>query len=482
METTDIKELLRAKKLPKWMTSHQSFKALTKINKVFPSIGLINCSEPCDFHGNFAYESAKTLLNSVKRELNNLFDICETQQYYDLCSIIEQFDTLVVDRIEDFIRFTKGKISIKLPEVITVQDVVKYAKNIDLDALYILLNAEFSNRGFILAKISSLIGHKEFHANNQSVDKASIAFSSSGIQGLWDIATMSMRGIRSCIRWEGQHKLTLIGSIADPFTGVIYLATNKKEKLGSQMVKRCVVRFVIDGRTNTPYLLIDRMYPSLDERVLRAFTDFIVRKTSDRLPIHYGPTIKADLLEHSYIPKAPAIANLAENILPYRDTKIPIGRKPSRISDRKQANIRIKQHNFATGINKAINHLNCVNAITDDQIKLVLNDATIQFLVPEYGRSIAEYLYDTCENDSQFQSSDEYLKRLCYAFFADKRNIAKSVNAKFTRTLNNYYKVKLGPNKIKQSQLKPMFDYMISEISKSIKQQALTLVSKKATK
>src|ERR1700727_494885 len=42
---TQIKDFFKAYDLPKWLTGHKLFKEVTTITKVFPGIGLSNCSE-----------------------------------------------------------------------------------------------------------------------------------------------------------------------------------------------------------------------------------------------------------------------------------------------------------------------------------------------------------------------------------------------------------------------------------------------------
>lgn len=74
---TSIEELIAGKPLPKWLSSNSVFKSIDKIEKVFPSIGLINQSEPSDIVGNFAADYAMTLLNAAKSELCQAFDALE---------------------------------------------------------------------------------------------------------------------------------------------------------------------------------------------------------------------------------------------------------------------------------------------------------------------------------------------------------------------------------------------------------------------
>lgn len=143
-----------------------------------------------------------------------------------------------------------------------------------------------------------------------------IVFSSAGNKGLWDIATMSMRGISSCQRWDYDngysHERKLVGSMLDPYCGIIYITTGTKTKLGEKMTKRAVVRFVIDG--NKPYLFIERVYgirynnnrerydaglqryieptyENTEKNISDIFVAFLKSKTENKFEVEYKTTI-----------------------------------------------------------------------------------------------------------------------------------------------------------------------------------------------
>lgn len=71
-----------------------------------------------------------------------------------------------------------------------------------------------------------------------------IHFSSTGPRGYWDIATMSMRGIQSCMSWSNENAKSLVGSLIDPCTSIIYITNNTNTKYGKRMIARSVVRLV----------------------------------------------------------------------------------------------------------------------------------------------------------------------------------------------------------------------------------------------
>lgn len=85
-----------------------------------------------------------------------------------------------------------------------------------------------------------------------------LMFSASGVRGLYDIATMSQRGVMSCMNWNNRHSSHLIGSMVDPFCSLIYLTDGRRTDLGKQIVRRCVVRLVESG--GVPTLFLERPY------------------------------------------------------------------------------------------------------------------------------------------------------------------------------------------------------------------------------
>lgn len=152
-----------------------------------------------------------------------------------------------------------------------------------------------------------------------------VCFSSSGEKGYWDIATMSMRKITSCMYWGSGNSRTLIGSILDPYTGIIYITDGKNTKYGEGMLARAVVRFVINKK-NLPHIFIEEIYYSqpyhrrMSAELRDVFEVFIAAKTN--LPIAICPSsfsIPQTETTHSIFD---AITDDADSTLSYRDSCI----------------------------------------------------------------------------------------------------------------------------------------------------------------
>ena len=483
---TTLKELAQEKPLPRWMSNHPVFKSIGKIEKVFPNIGLPNCSEPCDIKGNFAIEEAGKLLATIASEIRAPLDVFVSNGYIDQVALIEKFDDLFHEAKDRFITYIKGDIVLKLPEAIVINNVVKFQKGFPLfDAYYTCYN-EFSRFAWMMPQLEKLPGYKDFNTNNVSSDSSSIVFSSDGIDGLWDIATMSMRGISSCIRWDGKFKLTLIGSIADPFTGIIYLTSGKNHgKYGTRMIKRCVVRFVVDANKEKPYLLVDRMYPSLSNNVLDAFTSFLQAKSG--LPVCYGPELPKQTINSSYIPRKPINNQLTEKTLTYRDTKIQIGKVQSKVSERKDINAKIREHNLAFRLKAATPLAACIASVGDVPVARWLRTADFQYLLGEYATSLVANLVKRCPLLPD-QSSADHIKQLAYMFFTDKKAITKVENEKFLRAIRKYYATYPDAKAdLTMAAMRPMFSFISNAVKGTMKSELMgiirpTIIKTKKTK
>jgi hypothetical protein len=172
-----------------------------------------------------------------------------------------------------------------------------------------------------------------------------IVFSGSGYRALWDIATMSMRGISSCQSWNGSHRSKVIGSMADPYCGIIYTTTGKETNKGTRMSRRALVRFVIHRLTGRPALLVERIYPVdpdgvFDYRTFQLFSDFLRRKTNNKFPILQAAA------EGYFIPMAQAVRQVGEDKWSYRDSHIPYSSNGN-YPDVKQTLLRVAAEQFA---------------------------------------------------------------------------------------------------------------------------------------
>jgi hypothetical protein len=174
----------------------------------------------------------------------------------------------------------------------------------------------------------------------EEFDGCKICFSSDKNSGAWDIATMSMRGIHSCMKWSSSQSKHLIGSIIDPFTAVIYITDGKKLKYGSKFLRRSVVRYMIyekNGGFCKPFIYIERVYrhnnirspvegqgyankDANEQVVLNIFSEYIRSKLKDtNIPVWSNYSIPT---EHSYFMiSSPSYRLIEPEEISYSDRK-----------------------------------------------------------------------------------------------------------------------------------------------------------------
>ena len=157
--TITLQEFAKEKKLlPAWMLNHPVFKYPDKIEKIFPNIGLSNCSAQCDLSGNFAMDEAKQFLKNIKAELVAPFDGFEHNKQYPLMSLIQQLENILTDRIDDCIQLVRGEIILKTPEKIVISENRTLAANTDFFTVYQECFLVFSWAGWSLQKWEKIPG------------------------------------------------------------------------------------------------------------------------------------------------------------------------------------------------------------------------------------------------------------------------------------------------------------------------------------
>jgi hypothetical protein len=143
----------------------------------------------------------------------------------------------------------------------------------------------------------------------------------------WDIATMSMRGITSCMSWHNGHSNSLAGSILDPFCAVISLCTDEVRRgtvttFGRSMIARCVVRRVTHNGQRK--LLLERLYVA-DKAMPDGKQSLIYKIFNDYLSAKSGLSVLEpnQVSDRVTIPYFATLASLPDAIKSYRDSGVP---------------------------------------------------------------------------------------------------------------------------------------------------------------
>jgi hypothetical protein len=335
------------KPYPDWIKQHRIFRDLPSIEKVWPRIGLSNFREPCEImNSEEAVKSAKALgvrivseITTVSNALYGLLDKLASSTEVDkdtACAKLQETINLYgsvsrslgaqytnTDGSPQFISVKDGKTTLVLRADIfgAKENKPVFKKG---EVIFRVLNKlkEMQPTNFI--NIDQLQEFKDYSRTNVGKNTYNIVFSSTGEDGLWDIATASMRGITSCQSWTSPQSKGLIGTMSSKYTAVIYMEHDSQmPPYGTKMLYRAMVRFCINGKTKKPVIVIDKMYMSVNEATLSAFKRILHKKSG--IDVAYAQTTAADVSQTWYIPSEPELAGFyAQNEVSYMDTKINV--------------------------------------------------------------------------------------------------------------------------------------------------------------
>jgi hypothetical protein len=306
-----VKQIFAKKDFPSFITKHPIFKTVKTIKKIFPDIGLPNCEKIVTIDNTKEIkEHAEYLIDDLIYRLGNY--ITDSKRDQKLLKNLSQ-------TLTSSITTKDGKVSLNLSKPVVNKDgKIVFKQGEGVFKVYNKVHKDYSQ---YLPRLDSLGQFKAFSSVNIPTAEHTIRFSSDGAEGLWDIATMSMRGIQSCQGWGKDYCSRLVGSMVDPFTGIMYLASGAKTQYGSKMLRRCVVRFVVNEKSKKPSIYIDRMYPEYSETVMNHFIAFIKEKTKSKFSIDAYDNYTSSIY-NKVIPVSKAVSELDIEDRSYRDCEI----------------------------------------------------------------------------------------------------------------------------------------------------------------
>lgn len=272
-------------KYPKFIRKNSILQS-AKIQKVFPLIGLENFQQKIRASDIIADLTHKELANRIDSDFQDLINIVSNGYAYYLSSAS-------IDELKILVQLYKKSVEIDLKQM------GKIPVNINLGKLFprfpemrtkvlkrgtpLQVLLKWINRTVPPIKWDITFGGKAIYRSltdnlmriellNRNLKKMQVVFCSQGEKAYWDIATMSMRGIKSCQAWSKSQAYALVGSILDPCAGLIYLTDGTNTKYGSKMLGRSVVRFISNKQTTQlnkvsinqkpTSLLLERAYSS----------------------------------------------------------------------------------------------------------------------------------------------------------------------------------------------------------------------------
>jgi hypothetical protein len=356
-KTTISTDLFKGKIVPDFIKNHSLFRNPVKIQKVFPSIGLPNFSEKANIdkclvdvkkEGSYVHNLLRIMTDTVVSARDGVGYQADKLQYldpknvreaernrltdlYNLSTLLTELSNCVDpynrDVLQETIQTTDGKIALKLiRDIFDPKGKPVFRKNASLFSVFNRIKDLTLAAGVVFQSLEQTDAFKIFSKENIPNKEFSIIFSSEGEQGAWDLITMSMRGIKSCQRWDGEYPRCLIGSVLSKFVGIIYLTSGVQadenagyKNLGTKMMRRVVVRYAIDADEGKPCILLDKMYPELDTDVLAIFVNAIKSRTT--LPVYYSKDL-GNKVRHIYIPAEKIREEISDRDWSYQDTPL----------------------------------------------------------------------------------------------------------------------------------------------------------------
>src|ERR1700722_16217018 len=350
-------ELFEGKIVPSFVKEHKLFNSPIVMKKVFPSIGLTNFKDSVKIQKSLVdvrktngyvlnlltvmHSNIPAAIESMKISIGKLQWIgtkeareagrtrIDNLAYWQTIAenVLPNFDPHNKDLIQFGIELNNGLVEIKLLNTIVNGTGKKiFGKGANLFSTYNRLRNYLLEIDVPLQDIEQTEAFKIFSKENIPNKPYEIIFTSTGKEGAWDILTMSMRGIKSCQRWDGEYPRCLTGSIMSRFVGLIYITSGAPAEshptfgsLGTKMMRRCVVRYAINADEGKPCIIIDKMYTEFDKDILAMFVNSLKSRT--KLEVLYAPDLaKSNRLRHIYIPHEEIKEEILHREASYQDT------------------------------------------------------------------------------------------------------------------------------------------------------------------
>lgn len=324
---------------PDFIKKSAILKLYPKPVKVFPNIGLKNKEETIQLdYSVLPYDKANEYIANIKSKLYDLiyvgkdFDFIKSNR--DLYSSIKSFKSILYNFTgsEKLLTKTNDGYDFILPKNINVKG-VKIPESRSFYDIFDMFKSQCDQLENINFPIFDRFCADDIIAKNLFIKRnkdIKVVFSSNS----FDIATISMRGIKSCQSWNSSIATSLVGSIVDPYAAVIYITDGSNLKYGKKMLARAIVRLVVDGSAKK--LFLERVYPYKIPKyktdiVENIFIDYLKKHTNSKIPIvsYDGSSNHSNLL----IPITEPIEKMysmyynkeiynIDDILSYRDSNI----------------------------------------------------------------------------------------------------------------------------------------------------------------
>ena len=332
-----------SKPFPSWIKNHRVFKSLKKIEKVFPQIGLPNFTETITIYPSETIKAhgraivANVLVDLTYRaadlKASLLVELSKSgRERNEKCNLIQSSINLLNafrDSIsgQELTAMVDGKCVISAPsDVFNGSSTPLFKKGEAFFKVLAKANQQINDADpRYKLNFESTDAYKQFSALNLPGKAYQMTFSSIGLDGAWDIATASMRGITSCQTWNAGQARGLIGSISSKYVGVVYISgTTDYPPYGKQMIFRSLVRLIINRTTGQPALFMDTVYPTYNTDMFAVVKEKLEGKTGLKLLHCNNANERAIAMRDYHVLNELTRSYLREGEYSYMDSVIPI--------------------------------------------------------------------------------------------------------------------------------------------------------------
>lgn len=361
-------EVFAGKPIPDFVQKHKLFNTPVAIKKVFPKIGLPNFADDVNIakcigdirkEGSFVYNLLKTMHTMLIQSKSKLELKADALQWvgtaetraanrrkiteaYNLGTVIDMVCAYLnpqdKDVLANAIQLKEGRVSLYLTKDVpdpADPGKILYRCGEALLRVFGKVKTKLIDFSIDPGDLEQSEAFQIFSRENVPNRPYKLVFSSEGPDGAWDLLTMSMRGIKSCQRWDGEYPRCTIGSILSRFVGIMYLTSGAEadrnpaygtalrfnDSIGTKMMRRAIVRYVIDADEESPCILLDKMYQDADKDILELFLSALKRRTS--LPVYYAPDlVNSNKLKSLYMPKENIRRDILDREWSYQDTPL----------------------------------------------------------------------------------------------------------------------------------------------------------------
>ncbi len=293
---------------PRWFTANNDLRGVKSFTKSFDTLGLKDFTAASKLKSGVGFAS----------KLKYIYDLFESDGVdYSDDDNLEAMSAYSIRHIVEHLQRNLTATNTLRRSIKDDRDLVLFkkgtsARHVIKDLILRSQRLASSHPKTLLTGLSNmLVGEKKPHR---------VVFSTNP----WDILTMSMRGIDSCMAWPSTshsntgHSNCLIGSVLDPYCGVIYVTNGTKTTHGSHMFYRSVVRLVkkrgADPKSGKFHLFVEGAYLTDDDddsnyAATEMFREVLAKRIQNNRRIESVVSAKAD--SYGYVvPYATATRNV----------------------------------------------------------------------------------------------------------------------------------------------------------------------------